>query len=41
MVTVGVFEPDLFVTLNDLIMYVSLTLGESNVTVSAAVVVLP
>jgi hypothetical protein len=40
-VTVGVLDPDLLVTLKDLIITVSLTEGDNRVTVSAAVVVLP
>ena len=41
MVTVGVLEPDLLVTRNDLTITVSFTLGYNISTDSAAVVVLP
>jgi hypothetical protein len=38
---VGVLEPDLLVTRNDLIIIVSFTAGDNMLTVSAAVVALP
>mgnify|MGYP003124429366 CR=1 FL=1 len=40
-VIVGVLDPDLLVTLNDLIIKVSVAPGDSSVLVSAAVIVFP